>query len=140
MFIWFHSVNSKDNRTHFTDHSKWLSSLVPSPDKHNPKSTITKPRHLAASIGKPSTAKGTSLWAIPKSNEPGPGAYETVEAIKNSQWAKVKGTSKKTEFPLCFTDKHKNMFSHVPGSGHYKQVETAQARTSKDINFKYKRH
>ena len=69
---------------HNTDHHKWLASQVPSAKYNNQNVKLTKPKTFSASIGKPQTAKGVSNWAIPKSNEPGPGAYETSEAIKNS--------------------------------------------------------
>ena len=54
---------------------------------------------------------------------PGPGSYNTPEAIVSTQWAKIKGTAKKSAFPMAFTDRHKKMFAHVPGSGHYKNAE-----------------
>ena len=131
---------SKDNRVHFTDHKKWVASFVPPAKYNNTNVRWTKPKAFSCHIGKPEVAKGTSSWVIPKMDAPGPGAYNVPEAIKTAQWGKVKGQSKQTYFPMTFTDKHKKMFSHVPGSGHYKQVETATDRVAKDTNFKYKRH
>ena len=52
---------------------------------------------MAIKIGKPEAIKGKSppsTWIIPKSNDPGPGAYNVPEAITKSQWGKVKGQSK----------------------------------------------
>lgn len=56
------------------------------------------------------------------------------------QWGKVKGQSKQTWFPPTFTDKHKAMLKHVPGSGHYKELEASKDKVARDTNFMYKRH
>ena len=54
---------------------------------------------------------------------PGPGSYNEFDAVKKTQFAKAKGQSKQTYYPLTFTDKHKKMLAHIPGSGHYKNME-----------------
>jgi len=105
------------------DHKSWLASQVPPAKYDNSNLKLTKPRLRGFSFrGNPTTADSTtkSLWIIPKMNEPGPGSYNAPEAQTKAQWAKVKGTSRQTSNPPCFTDAHKKRFAHVPGSGHYK--------------------
>ena len=99
----------------------------------------TKPKLFAGHIGKP-TPKAASTWVIPKMDGPGPGSYNEEEALRATQWGRVLGQSKQTSFPLSFTERHKKMFAHVPGSGHYKALDTAELKAAKDTNFKYKRH
>ena len=38
-------------------------------------------------------------WKIPKMDEPGPGSYQVEEAIKKSQWAKIKGHARMKVHP-----------------------------------------
>ena len=70
----------------------------------------------------------------------GPGSYNVPEAITNGQWAKIKGTTKKSEFPKAFTDRHKHMLSHVPGPGGHKLDEAGKDKVAKDVNHTFKRH
>ena len=112
---------------------------VPPAKYANTNVKLTKPKTLGMSFGKPMTPKGTQQWVIPKTSEPGPGTYNVPEAIKQAQWAKIKGATKKSEYPACFTDRQKKMLSYVPGPGHNKNTETAKDKVSKDIKFTFKR-
>lgn len=123
---------------HFTEHKKWLAVQVPPAKYQITNVKLTKPKTYSAHIVKPEPKTGSS-WVIPKQDGPGPGSYKVEEAIK-FQWAKVKGNSRQTWEPPCFTDKAKDMLKHVPGSGHYKQLETAQNKVCKDKSFIFKRH
>lgn len=134
------SYTYKDTRVHFTEHKKWLAMQVPPARYANTNVKLTKPRTLGMSFGKPSTPKGSSSWVIPKMADPGPGSYNVSEAITTSQWAKIKGTTKKSAFPVCFTDRQKAMSAGVPGPGHNKTCEAAKDKVAKDVNFTYKRH
>lgn len=91
-------------------------------------------------MGFGTSPKGKSAWMIPKSDDPGPGSYNTPEAIQNQQWAKIHGTTKKNAKPLCFTDRHRNMLKHVPGPGHNKMANVGKDKISKDPNLTVKRH
>lgn len=90
--------------------------------------------------GKVSTPAGTQAWVIPKVDQPGPGSYKVAESITNGLWGKIKGTTKKSENPPSFTDRHKKMLAFIPGPGHNKIAEAGKDKAAKDINFKYKRH
>lgn len=124
---------------HFTEHKKWLALQVPPAKYNNTNLRWTKPKTYSAHVVKAEPKTG-STWVIPKQDGPGPGSYGVEQAIKESQWAKVKGQSKQTWFPPTFTDKAKEMLKHVPGSGHYKQLETGKDKVARDVNFMYKRH
>lgn len=73
---------SKDNRTHYLDHKKWLASQVPAAKYNNTNVKLTKPRTLGfnfnGSVMKPKSPSQT--WVIPKMNEPGPGSYNAPES------------------------------------------------------------
>ena len=99
----------------------------------------TKPKTLGMGFGKPLEPVGSQTWVIPKCGDPGPGSYNAPEAIKQGQWGKVKGTTKKSEFPVCFTDRQKKMLGFVPGPGHNKSAESGKDRVAKDINYTFKR-
>ena len=133
--LWCSLFYSKDHRVHFTDHKKWVASFVPAAKYNNTNVKLTKPRTLGMGFGKVDTPKGTQSWVIPKMDQPGPGSYNVPESITNSQWAKIKGTAKKSAFPMSFVDRHKKMFAHVPGSGHYKNAEHGGLKVAKDVNF-----
>ena len=47
-------------------------------------------------------------WKIPKMDEPGPGSYQVEEAIKKSQWAKVKFARQKSEPGTWINQKDKD--------------------------------
>ena len=76
---------------HYVDHKKWVASQVPPAKYNNMNVSQIKPKIYAAKIMKPEQPKMPSSWAIPKSKEPGPGAYNTDDAIRLSQWGKVRG-------------------------------------------------
>lgn len=78
---------------------------MPPANYDNQNYKLTKPKTLGMGFGKPTTPKGAQSWVIPKAGDPGPGSYNVPESITNSQWAKIKGTTKKTEFPVCFTER-----------------------------------
>ena len=126
---------------HFTEHKKWVALQYPPAKYDNTNMKIVKPKTYAAKIDKLAPdSKATSTWVIPKESSPGPGSYNTPEAIKIAQWGKVKGQIKQTYHPPNFTDKHKKMLGHVPGAGTYKSMETAKDKAGKDPAFMYKRH
>ena len=95
--------------------------------------TFTKPKLFAATIGK---APPKTAWAIPKMDGPAPGSYETAEAISKTQWRGVESTPKRTDKLVCYVDKHKNLYKHVPGPAHYKDVDNHATVLHKDKVYK----
>ena len=65
---------------HFTEHKKWLANQVPPAKYNNQNVKLVKPKTFSTHIAK-AAPKAASTWAIPKCSEPGPGSYETSEAI-----------------------------------------------------------
>ena len=83
---------SKDERVHFTEHTKWIAQQYPPARYDNTNVKLVKPKTYAAKIDKLAPdSKATSTWVIPKESSPGPGSYNTPEAIKLQLWGKVKG-------------------------------------------------
>ena len=61
-----------------------MARTVSAPAKYdNTNMRWVKPRHFAATIGK-AAPKPASTWVIPKEAGPGPGSYNTPEAMTNS--------------------------------------------------------
>ena len=65
---------------HFTEHKKWLANQVPPAKYNNQNVKLVKPKIFSTHIAKVDK-KAASSWAIPKMNDPGPGSYDTSEAI-----------------------------------------------------------
>lgn len=96
---------------------------------------IGKRRIFAARIDKPE-GSNKSTWIIPKSKEPGPGTYPIETAIVKTQWGNIHGPIKATTPNVCFVDKYKQLFKHVPGAGTYDKVNEYHKVLHKDTNFK----
>ena len=130
---------SNDTRVHFTEHKQWVARQYPPAKYNNTNHKLTKPRGLAATMGRP-PQKESQSWVIPKSADPGPGSYKVEEAFVQQQWGKVRGQARQTFFPKTFTDQHKMQYKDIPGSGHYKNLEKADKIIQKPTEFQYKRH
>lgn len=125
----------------FTETAKALSAF------HMTNKTFAKYKNVQPYIGKPrikfckiDKPEGTnkSTWVIPKTKEAGPGSYATELAIVKSQWGAVKGPVKATSPNVCFVDKYKNQFKHVPGAGAYQKVDDYVKTLHKDATYNCK--
>ena len=76
-----------------------------------------------------------STWVSPKSKEPGPGSYGTEQAMIKTQWAAIKCPVKATDPKVCFVDKYKKQFTHVPGAGTYEKVDNYAKILHKDESY-----
>ena len=63
---------------------------VPPAKYNNTNLKWTKPKTYSAHVVK-AEPKAASTWVIAKQDGPGPGSYGIEQAIKTSQWGKVKG-------------------------------------------------
>ena len=70
----------KGDRVHYIDHKKWLATKVPPAKYNNQNVKLVKPKIFSTHITKVDK-KAVSTWQIPKMSDPGPGSYETTEAI-----------------------------------------------------------
>ena len=139
------NYRQEEKRVHFTDNQKWLNSFnsakLSCPKKdYNPNFKHVKPRLKSANFASRNDEKPTSTWIIPKEDAPGPGSYNTSEAIVKQQWGQIKGQFKQGDFPLSFIKQRIKQFEHVPGSGHYKTLEAAEKKASQDKRYVYQRH
>ena len=90
---------------------------------------MVKPTIPATQILRPNSKPS---WQIPKMDGPGPGSYDVPKAIKESQWALVKGPIKSTQAKTCFTERHSKVYKYIPGSGHYKNLDNHDKVLNRD--------
>jgi hypothetical protein len=74
--------------------------------------------------------KKERFMKIEKNNVPGPTSYESPAALRKTQWSPPKGkvAMKEIKGSIAFIDSIIKSKKHVPGVGHYKNMEKAFER------------
>lgn len=82
--------------------------------------------------------KQSRMDKIEKTKEPGPGEYNSVQAIEKTQWVNRIPSQVKAH-KVCYTDTYKKLYKENPGPGNYPKMESAYSKVGMLSSLKGKR-
>ena len=113
------TYSPKEKRVNLYDEAEWQGQQTPPAKYDHEKFNYTKPRTIAPKLDKRIFA-AQAASPIPKTNDPGPGSYESPRAVKQTQWKRVEGGLLTLQAKnISFVELHSDLYKDNPGPNHY---------------------